>query len=340
MDDNLLYPLKFIPIFKEKIWGGTRIKTSLGLNFGRVSPCGEAWMLSGIDQEESVVANGFLEGNTLVDLVEVYMGDLVGEKNYQKFGLQFPLLFKWIDAEQNLSVQVHPNDALAKERHQCLGKSEMWFMAEAEKGAELICGFQPKINQMQYLKALEKGDLEKVLLRQKVEKGGAFYIPAGTVHALGKGLLLAEIQQCSDITYRIYDWNRKDAEGKSRELHTELALQALRFEGDRLTKELADTIVDAGRILYGRGKNRTNEILNTPYFQVNYLCLDSGIEKDFSELDSFVVYLCLKGKAVLKADSKVVEISQGELVLIPAICNVLAFYPDTLGCELLETYIL
>lgn len=330
--ERSLYPLKFFPIFKEKVWGGENIRKVLGLNYGDLPNCGEAWVLSGMDGDESVVANGFLEGNTLVDLVEVYMGDLVGEEIYQKYGLQFPLLFKWIDAAQDLSVQVHPDDELAREREESLGKNEMWFIRRAEPEARLVCGFKDGVNQMRYLKALQENKLESVLQTVPVHAGDVFHIPAGTVHSIGKGILLAEIQQSSDITYRLYDWNRPGMDGKPRELHLEQALKALRFS----EKEYPHG--GPGRSDYHAHANTTTPLVDTPWFQTNYLPLMQGIEKDFTGLDSFVVYMCAKGAAVIKADGKAVEIKQGELVLIPAMCEIVDIYPDTLGCELLETY--
>lgn len=336
MEERTLYPLKFIPIFKQRVWGGRAIRDVLGLDYGKMDKCGEAWMLSGLEGDESLVANGFLEGNTLVDLVEVYMGDLVGEGIYQRFGLQFPLLFKWIDASADLSVQVHPNDELAMEREGCLGKDEMWFVRQAELGSHLICGFKPGVNQARYLKALKDGKIEEVLQREAVNRGDLFYIPAGTVHSLGTGLLMAEIQQSSDITYRIYDWNRLGLDGKPRALHIEQALRALDFGEDAQGRKTAK---ESGKILYGRTENTTNPMLDTPHFQVNYLPLTQGVEKDFTGMDSFVVYLCSAGGGVIKADGKAVEIKQGELVLIPACCDLVDLFPDTSGMELLETYL-
>lgn len=333
MEDRTLYPLKFEPLFKEKVWGGHAIRETLGLDYGNLPNCGEAWMLSGMEGDESVVANGFLEGNTLVDLVEVYMGDLVGEAVYQEFGLQFPLLVKWIDAAQDLSVQVHPDDGLAMERDGCLGKSEMWFVRQAAPEAGLICGFKPGVNQMKYLKSLKENKLESVLLQEPVRPGDVFHIPAGTVHSIRSGILLAEIQESSDITYRIYDWNRPGLDGKPRKLHVEAALKALKFDERQSSGE-----EKAGRVMYGRVSNMTNPVLDTPHFCANYLPLVQGVEKDFSALDSFVVYLCLKGGGVLKVDGKSVEIRQGELVLVPAVCEIVDIYPDSRGCELLEVY--
>ena len=336
MEERTLYPLKFIPIFKSKVWGGNAIKEVLGLDYGKMPNCGEAWMLSGLEGEESVVANGFLEGNTLVDLVEVYMGDLVGEEVYRRFGLQFPLLFKWIDATADLSVQVHPDDELALEREGGLGKDEMWFIRQAEMGARLVCGFEPGVNQMKYLKALKEGKIEDILHQEEVSRGDLFHIPAGTVHALRAGILLAEIQQSSDTTYRIYDWNRMGTDGKPRQLHVEQALKALGFGDGPQGRKPA---VEAGKIPYSRVLNTSNLMLDTPHFRVNYLPLNQGVEKDFTGTDSFVAYLCSAGGGVLKADGKAVEIKQGELVLVPACCNIVDLYPDTCGMELLETYL-
>ena len=358
--------MKFIPIFKERIWGGDRIKTVLGLNPGEGSTCGEAWMLSGLEDDDSVVANGFLEGNTLSELVEVYMGDLVGEAVYSQYGCQFPLLIKWIDAKTDLSVQVHPDDELAMEREIGLGKSEMWFVRAAEPKSRLICDFKEGVTKEMYLKALQEHRIERVLRAHPVQEGEAYYIPAGTVHALGAGLLVAEIQQSSDTTYRIYDWDRKDANGKERQLHVVEAMDALVFPAESEGGEAHGEgcghghahghdehcgcghdhhhdhcdcgTTPAGLIHYHPQKNRTQTLIHSPYFCTGCLSLTSGMEKDFSDLDSFVIYLCTAGQAVLKADEQVVEIGMGELVLIPACTNKVSLYPDVQGCELLEVY--
>ena len=224
-----LYPLKFTPIYKDKIWGGNKIHDLLGLNYAPLPNCGEVWLLSSVAGEASIVSNGFLEGNEINELIEVYMGDLIGDQVYEKSGEGFPLLFKIIDANAALSVQVHPNDALAQRRHQCNGKTEMWYVMQADQGAKLISGFNRKMDRTSYLKHLNENSLKDVLNFENAQKGDVFYMPAGRVHAIGSGILLAEIQQTSDITYRIYDWDRKDANGMARDLHTELALDALDF---------------------------------------------------------------------------------------------------------------
>jgi len=198
---NTLYPLKFKPIFKDKIWGGEKIKTELGMDYGNLPNCGEVWVISGVDGNQTVVENGFLKDNELNELVEVYMGDLVGEKNFDKFGNEFPLLIKFIDANDWLSVQVHPDDALAAKRNIGQGKTEMWFTLGADKSTQLISGFNQEMDKETYLKHLNDGTLKDILNYEDVKKGDVFFIPAGRVHALGPGMLLAEIQQTSDTTY-------------------------------------------------------------------------------------------------------------------------------------------
>jgi len=224
-----LYPLKFKPLLKERIWGGDKLKTILGKQ-GKCATCGESWEISAVEKNVSVVENGFLKNNNLQEIIEIYMGDLVGDKIFDKFGLEFPLLIKFIDANDDLSIQVHPNDKLAHERHQSNGKTEMWYVMDANKDSALISGFNKQISTEEYVNHLNGKTLKDILNRQPVKQGDVFFIPAGRVHAIGAGILLAEIQQTSDITYRIYDWDRVDANGKHRELHTDLALDAINYK--------------------------------------------------------------------------------------------------------------
>ena len=214
-----LYPLKFKPIFKDKIWGGDKIRSVMGLDYSPLQNCGEAWMLSGVEGNPSIVTNGYLAGNELNELLEVYMYDLVGDEIYENFGNEFPVLIKLIDANDWLSIQVHPDDELAAIRRIGRGKTEMWYVLGADENAQLISGFNQKLNQQTYLKHLEGKTLTDVMNYEKVSPGDVYFIPAGRVHALGPGVMLAEIQETSDTTYRIYDWDRTDDEGKSRELH-------------------------------------------------------------------------------------------------------------------------
>ena len=236
----MLYPLKFKPIYKERIWGGRKIETVFGKKLPETEKIGESWELSGVDGDISVVANGKLKGNNLQELIEIYMGDLVGDRVFEKYGEEFPLLIKLIDADDNLSIQVHPDDKLAAERHHSFGKTEMWYVVGHEPDARLYLGFNQPVDKEKYLEYLEAGKLAELLNAYKVEDGDSYFIPAGTIHAIGKGLLIAEIQQTSDITYRVFDWNRVDPKtGKGRELHTALALDAIEYKARSDYKTIA-----------------------------------------------------------------------------------------------------
>ena len=323
----MLYPLKFKPVFKDKVWGGRKIRTSLGLDFSPLPNCGEAWAVSGVAGCQTVISNGFLEGNELNEILEVYMDELVGEKVFEKYPGEFPILVKFIDANEWLSIQVHPDDDLAARRGVGNGKTEMWYVLEADPGAELISGFNRKINADMYGELLGDNRLKEVLNLEKVQKGDAFFIPAGRVHALGPGILLAEIQQTSDTTYRIYDWDRVDAEGNSRELHTALALDAIDFSP-----------VDSHRTNYRSVLNRPATLVDCPYFTVNLLTADHEIEKDYGSLDSFVLYVAIEGKGLVKAGSDQVPLQAGEVVLLPATTEEVFLQPDR-GIKILEVYI-
>jgi mannose-6-phosphate isomerase len=324
---NQLYPLKFKPILKDRIWGGDQLKTVFGKQ-GKCSVCGESWELSAVPQDISVVENGFLKNNSLVELIEVYMGDLVGDKVYEKFGFDFPLLIKLIDANDDLSIQVHPNDELALQRHQSFGKTEMWYVLDAKQGAGLISGFNKQTTKEEYVNNLNNKTLKELLHRIPVTKGDVFFIPSGRVHAIGAGILLAEIQQTSDITYRIYDWDRVDANGKSRELHTDLALDAIDY------KYYSDV-----KTAY---KDKENEVVNLAkcqYFTTNRIKLTKVIERDYIDIDSFVIYICCNGAfdLVYNGNDKL-EVSKGQTVLLPAVFKNVKLVPKA-SAEVLEVYI-
>ena len=323
-----LYPLKFNPIYLEKIWGGDKISTKLNKDFGKLQNCGESWELSGVEGNVSIACNGFLRGNNLQELVEIYMGDLVGDKIYDKFGIEFPLLFKFIDAKDDLSIQVHPDDKLSKERHNAYGKTEMWYVLDADKGSVLNSGFNQKVDKEKYLKALESGNLSEILSFQEVAPGDVFFIPAGRVHAIGKGILLAEIQQTSDVTYRIYDYGRKDDKGNERELHTELALDAISYEH-----------LDDYKTTYASKPNESSALVDCAYFTTNIIELNNTIEKDYFELDSFVVYMCIEGGFTITFEGGSESIAQGETVLLPASMNSVQLKPNASGAKILEVYI-
>ncbi|WP_320019859.1 type I phosphomannose isomerase catalytic subunit [Labilibaculum manganireducens] len=322
-----LYPLKFTPILKDKIWGGSKLKTVLNKDFSPLPNAGESWEISGVEGDISVVSNGFLAGNDLEELIEIYMGDLVGDHVYENFGVEFPLLIKFIDANDVLSIQVHPDDELSKERHNAYGKTEMWYVIEADKGSELIVGFNQNITKEQYLAKLKEGRLEEILNNAPVKEGSCFYIPAGRVHAIGKGILLAEIQQTSDVTYRMYDFNRTDDAGNPRELHTELAVDAIDYSFEKKYETSYQTEI-----------NKTSELVRCPYFTTNILEFDKPQEKDYIELDSFVIYMCLEGDMIITCGEDSLPVAKGESVLIPAIINNLTLTPKA-KTKILEVYI-
>jgi mannose-6-phosphate isomerase len=324
---NRLYPLTFKPIFKDKIWGGQRIRTVLGKDFSPLPNCGEAWLLSGVEGENTVVSNGFLADNELNELVEIYMDDLVGGSVFDKFGELFPLLFKLIDSSDYLSIQVHPGDELAAERHQSAGKTEMWYVIDAEKDAELISGFKQSITRQQFIGHLENRSLREILNVERVKSGDVFYIPAGRVHALGPGILLTEIQQTSDITYRIYDWDRVDPSGARRELHLFQALDAIDFEGH-----------DHYRTHYVKQTNQAVPLVSSPYFTTGLLEVTRPAYMDYEERDSFTVYLCVRGRADLVYRDGRLPLSGGDAVLIPAEIPDCRILPAP-SASLLEIYI-
>src|SRR6056297_1867452 len=325
---NELYPFKFKPQFKEKIWGGRHLKEFLNKPLPKNKKIGESWEISGVEENVSTVDNGFLQGNKSQELIEIYMGDLVGDRVYDQFGIEFPLLIKFIDANDILSVQVHPDDELSKKRHNAYGKTEMWYIIKAEAGAELISGFNREMDKETYVKHLEAGTLKEILNFEKVSEGDVFFMPAGRVHAIGAGVLLAEIQQTSDVTYRIYDWDRPGDDGKPRELHTDLALDAIDY------KHYTDY-----RTTYDRVKNQASNAVDCPYFTTNVIEFDRSVEKDFNFIDSFVIYMCTEGAAVIKyGDGNEETITTGETLLIPATLKIIEIIPLS-HSKLLEVYI-
>jgi mannose-6-phosphate isomerase len=323
-----LYPIKFKPIYFDKIWGGDRIKTILNKDFGSLPNCGESWEISGVEGNISVVENGFLAGNNLQELVEIYMGDLIGDEVYKKFGDEFPLLIKFIDAQQDLSIQVHPNDELSKKRHNAYGKTEMWYIIDADKDALINSGFKGEVTKEQYLKHAENGTLTDLLHYDKVDEGDVFFIPAGRVHAIGKGILVAEIQQTSDVTYRIFDYNRKDDKGNLRELHTDLAIDAIDF-----------SYLDEYKTKYNVEQNKSSEVVSCKYFTTNILEFDTVIDKDYNQLDSFIIYISLEGDFEVEYEEQTVRVNKGETVLIPASLETFQLKPLTEKVKTLEVYI-
>lgn len=318
---NNLYPLKFEPILKSVIWGGNKIAPYKGIST-ELKNIGESWELSGVKNNESVVSEGTLKGRNISSLIAEYKEKLLGGKVYAQTGNEFPLLIKFIDAESDLSIQVHPDDELAASRHNgSKGKTEMWYVAGASEDAHLLTGFSKKITPEEYVKRVENNTITECLKEYKVKEGDVFFLPAGRVHAICGGCFIAEIQQTSDITYRIYDYGRTGLDGKPRELHTELAKDAINFE-----------VCEDYRTLYDKKMNCSNTVVDCRYFTTSVLELDKDFETDLSGTDSFMVLMCVgdSGHIVYEEGdfSDEVSIRRGETVLIPAACKKLRIIPD------------
>jgi mannose-6-phosphate isomerase len=322
----MLYPLTFKTIYKDKIWGGNKIRNILNKDYGDLPNCGETWEVSGVQGNVSVVAEGALLGKSITDLISEYKGSFMGSHVYEQFGDEFPLLIKFIDANKDLSIQVHPDDELAEKRHNSFGKTEMWYVIQADEGSSLISGFNQPLTKTQYLEKFEEGKLNSILNRESVVDDDVFFLPAGRVHTIGKGLMIAEIQQTSDITYRIYDFDRVDAEGNKRELHVEEALDAIdyKYYGQYKTE-------------YQDVMNSRNQLEECSYFVTNKLLLDQAFDASLS-VDSFRIYLCLDGAAEFVTTQGNMLINKGEVVLIPAEIEQVNIEPKS-NAKLLETYV-
>ena len=324
-----MYTLKFEPILKQTLWGGDKIIPFKHLN-ETLPNVGESWEVSAVEGSESVVANGTDKGYTLPEMVRKYKEELVGEANYARFGNKFPLLIKFIDAKLDLSIQVHPGDELAKKRHNSFGKNEMWYVIAADKGAKLISGFAEEITPKEYKDRVHNGTFAEVLQTCAIEPGDVFYVPAGRVHGIGAGAFVAEIQQTSDITYRIFDYNRKDKDGKSRELHTSQAMDAINFSD----------VQDDFRTEYERVQNEPVEMVASPYFTTSVYDMTEEITCDYSELDSFVIFICVEGSCRLTDDNQnEITLRAGETVLLPAAVQEVTIVPEGQRVKLLETYV-
>ena len=300
----LFYPLQFDPIFKDRIWGGQKLKTQF--NKPIVSKTtGESWELSAVEDAISIVSNGAFKGKLITELIDLYPNEILGTTVFNRFGKQFPLLFKFLDAKEDLSIQVHPNDALAKARHRSFGKTEMWYVMQADEGAEIIVGFKENSNQEEYLKSLENRKLLTILNKIGVKEGEVFFLETGTVHAIGAGLVIAEIQQTSDITYRIFDFERMDSNGTKRELHVDLALEAINYQKIETQK------------IYFKEPNSSNPVVDCPFFTTNFIPLTEkmAVEKNGN---SFTVYMCVDGAFEISIEKEYFSYKKGDTVLIPA----------------------
>lgn len=322
-----LYPLKFHPIYKDKIWGGQQVRTVLGHDFSPLGNCGELWALSGVPDDESVITNGFLQGNTLSEITEIYMDELLGDKVYQQYGEVFPVLIKFIDTTDWLSVQVHPDDEMAQRLHEePFGKTEMWYIVRAGQGAELISGFERDTTQQEFIEALQQKKLNTLLHHESVQAGDVFFVPAGRVHAIGPDILLAEIQQTSDLTYRVYDWDRIGVDGLPRELHMVSGLQAMDYKA-----------VGEVKAAYEVQPDRRTEVVQCPAFTTNLLSLKNGIRVDYSERDSFVVLVCTSGALTVTWTEGSEHLSAGEVLLLPALMENVELKPSG-SADVLEVY--
>jgi len=326
LSDAELYPLKFVPILKPTIWGGKKLGTALNKPTGDIETCGESWEISGVEGSISEVREGALKGERLTDIIQKYKGSLVGNQVWQKFGNQFPLLIKFIDANQDLSIQVHPNDALAKKRHNSFGKTEMWYVIEAEDGASLISGFNKATNKAEYLDFFNSGRLTELLNREQVMNDDVFFLPAGRVHTIGQGLLIAEIQQISDITYRIFDFDRVDNDGNKRELHVDEAIDAIDFSFNKDYKTS-----------YDRHQSQV-ELTSCNYFICNRILTDTPVTKDYISIDSFVILMVLAGSGELMTSDGSFAYAKGDTYLIPANIDVLNIIPEA-PSKMLEIYL-
>jgi mannose-6-phosphate isomerase len=322
-----LYPFKFETVLKEKVWGGNALVSRFNKKSTGSHQVGEAWELSAVADNQSVISNGFLAGNNIEELIEVYMGDITGDEIFEKFGNEFPLLIKFIEAQQDLSIQVHPNDILAKKRHEAYGKTEMWYILECKKGSKIYTGFKEGITKKIYEEALLNGKIEEIMNVENVEAGDVFFTPAGRVHAIGAGIVLVEIQQTSDITYRIFDWNRNGSGKEKRELHTELALDAIDFDQ-----------TGENKIRIKPELNKSENLVNCAYFNTNIICFNKSIEKEYYSIDSFVVYICIEGEFLICWDGSSDKVTKGETVLLPAMIKEVTLKPMN-EARLLEVYI-
>jgi mannose-6-phosphate isomerase len=322
---NDLYPLKFVAQLKDKIWGGQRMK-NLGYETGSLPNCGEAWLISGVEGNESIVSEGWLEGNSLPELMEIYMEELVGDTIYERFGEHFPLLLKILDANDWLSIQVHPDDKMAQRKGYPNGKTEIWYVMEAGENAELISGFRRNTSKEEFERLLAEKRLDEILNRVHVEKGDVFFTPAGRLHALGPDIMLAEIQQSSDLTYRVFDFDRPGLDGRMRELHLEDALDALDYSHTSNPKTP-----------YGQKLNTTQTLVQHDCFTTNIIRFANPVTKDLSLLDSFVIYLCTEGNLILES-GKSYTLCKGEAILVPACLSTITLIPEKTA-EVLEIYI-
>ena len=297
---------KFEPLLKQTLWGGNKIIPFKHLDT-QLEHVGESWEISGVAGSETIVANGRYKGLTLNELVRTEQARLVGRNNYERFGDEFPLLIKFIDARQDLSIQVHPSDEVARRQGRSRGKTEMWYALESTPGAMLYNGLKQQITPERYQQMVADDTICDALAQYPVSEGDVFFIPAGRIHAIGAGCFVAEIQQTSDVTYRIYDFKRKDKDGHYRELHTREAAEAIDY-----------TVLDNYRTLYTPQKNEGQQLVDCPYFTTAVYDLTEPMTIDYTELDSFVILIAVKGEGTITDDDEMLPLQAGDTILLPA----------------------
>lgn len=324
---TFLHPIIFKTIFKEKLWGGNKISTVLKKNICEKIKTGESWEISCVNNNISVAENGLYKGRNLVDIINQYKGDLLGQRIYEIFGNELPLLIKFIDADEILSVQVHPDDEYANKYLNSHGKNEMWYIIKSEENSKIITGFNKDTSKEEFSFSLKNNSINSLLNFEIASEGDCFFIPAKRIHAIGKGILLAEIQQASDITFRVYDWDRFDLNGKKRDLHLKQAFDVLDFK-----------IQNNYRTKYSKEVNKINNIIANQYFTINFLNLNNNFDRDYSSLDSFVILMCVSGQYEIQTKNFEHKLNYGQTILLPAITEKVNITPIG-DCKLLEIYI-
>ena len=324
-----LYPFLFEPNLHEVVWGGNQLRPYKGMTSSD-EPIGESWEVSAVPSSTSIIANGEFKGKDLISVINEHPDEILGKKVDQKYNGKLPLLVKFIDAKRDLSIQVHPNDEMAMREHGKMGKSEMWYVIKAEEGAHLYAGFKEEITPYEYQKRVEDGSITEVLADHQVKAGDVFYLPAGRVHAICGGILLAEVQQSSDVTYRIFDYNRPGMDGKPRELHTELAAQALDYN-----------VIDNYRTEYEDSSNRAVQIIDSPYFSVRVMEVSKPFHRDLKKYDSFIITMCIEGdcKIHLRSTDEEILLKQGNSTLIPAAIADFDVIPQKGKTRILDAFI-
>ncbi|CAL2104099.1 Mannose-6-phosphate isomerase [Tenacibaculum sp. 190130A14a] len=318
--------LRFEPILKEKIWGGQKLIQLFGKDSTKKN-IGESWEISDVKGDETIVSKGILKGKSLKNLTKQYTTEFLGEKVYQKFGNEFPLLIKFIDANDKLSIQLHPDDALAKKRHNSFGKTEMWYIMQADEDSKIMVGFKEDSNEQEYLAHVENKTLLELLNVDDVISGDVYFIPTGRIHAVGAGVVLAEIQQTSDNTYRVYDWDRQDIDGNYRELHTELTKEAIDYKA-----------INNYKTSYQVNEGGISEMVSCPHFTTNLVSFEGELEVNHKDKDSFVIYMCVEGEVRFQYNNQEETVKVGETIMLPACVKNVSLFA-TLKSKLLEVYI-